>query len=217
MEDFVAFGTKASAILFCVLLFSRGADLLSTFIATPRMVLEGNPITKSLGWRWAIPINLALCGLFSMWPLPAVVISTTSVLIAARNFQGAWLMRSMGEDRYRFWHVERLRESNTSLYLSCLFAHSGLIALVGVAILLFADWLAAQVLVGIGFGIISYSVAVVFYSLLGFWRLRRNMRMEVRLPVADGKVSGRLQPRNTPDEPQAPNRITDNRVPLPRN
>ena len=96
MEDFVPFGSRTYALLFLLLLFSRGMDFLSTWVATPNMVLEGNPIAKKLGWKWGIAVNLVLCFLFAFWPLPAMVISTTSLLVAARNFQSAWLMRSHG-------------------------------------------------------------------------------------------------------------------------
>ena len=57
---------------------------------------------------------------FAFWPLPAIVITTASVLVAARNFQSAWLMRSLGEDAYREWHVQRVRETRVTLYLFCL-------------------------------------------------------------------------------------------------
>jgi primosomal protein N' (replication factor Y) len=40
-------------------------------------------IAKKLGWRWGIPINFVLCFAFAFWPLPAIVISTTSLLVAA--------------------------------------------------------------------------------------------------------------------------------------
>ena len=84
-------------MLFLLLFVARGMDFLSTWVATPNLVLEGNPIAKKLGWKWGIPLNLALCVGLAFWPLPAIVISTTSVLVAARNFQSAWLMRSLGE------------------------------------------------------------------------------------------------------------------------
>src|SRR5512137_305552 len=111
MEDFVPFGSRTYALMFLLMLFSRGMDFLSTWVATPNMVLEGNPIAKKLGWRWGIIVNLALCVLFGFWPLPAMVISTTSLLVAARNFQSAWLMRSMGEQNYRDWYVARVQET----------------------------------------------------------------------------------------------------------
>lgn len=98
-------------------------DFLSTWIATPNMVLEGNPIAKRLGWKGGIPLNLALCFLFASWPMPAIIISTTSVLVAGRNFQAAWLMRSLGEQRYRDWHIAQLQE--TSRYSIALLLPSG--------------------------------------------------------------------------------------------
>jgi hypothetical protein len=175
MEEFVPFGSRAYLLLFLVLAFARAMDFLSTWIATPNMVLEGNPIAKKLGWRWGIPINVLLAALFAFWPLPAIVISTTSVLVAARNFQSAWLMRSLGEELYRDWHVARVRETRVSLYLLCLFGQTGLTAAVGGAILLFSDWKQQPILPAIGLGIISYAVAVLFFTMLAIVRMRRRM------------------------------------------
>src|SRR5215813_15497229 len=128
MEDFVQFGSRSYGLIFVLLLVSRGMDFLSTWVATPNLVLEGNPIAKKLGWKWGMAVNLVLCFVFAFWPLPAIVISTTSVLVAARNFQSAWLMRSLGERPYRDWHIERVQETNITLYLSCLFGQTFLTA-----------------------------------------------------------------------------------------
>ena len=128
MDDFVPFASRSYALMFLLLLVARGMDFLSTWVATPNLVLEGNPIAKKLGWKWGIPLNVALCFGFAFWPLPAIVISTTSVLVAARNFQSAWLMRSLGEQLYRDWHVERVQETSVTLYLFCLFGQTALTA-----------------------------------------------------------------------------------------
>ena len=181
MDDFVSFGSRAYALLFLMLLVSRGMDILSTWVATPNMLLEGNPIAKKLGWRWGIPINFGLCFGFAFWPLPAIVISTTSVLVAARNFQSAWLMRSLGEQIYRDWHVERVQETSVTLYLFCLFAQTALTAGVGGADILFSNWERNQVPLAIGLGIIAYALAVAFFTLLGIWRLRRASLRKAQL------------------------------------
>src|ERR1051326_7950167 len=172
MDDLVPFASRMYGLLFLLLLISRGMDFLSTWVATPNMVLEGNPIAKTLGWKWGAVLNLLLCFGFAFWPLPAIVISTTSVLVAARNFQSAWLMRSLGEHHYRDWHIERVRETRITLYLFCLFAQTGLIGAVGGAVVYFSN----QNLIpwAIGLGIIAYAGAVAFYTLLGAWRLRRS-------------------------------------------
>lgn len=180
MEEFVPFGSRTYLALLAALLFARGMDFLSTWLATPNLVLEGNPIAKKLGWKWGIPINFGLCLAFAFWVLPAVVIATTSVLVAARNFQGAWLMRSMGEQGYRQWHVERLQEANISLVLGCLFGQTALTGLVGAVLVACTNWERQPILLGIGLGVIAYAAAVGGYSLLGIWRLRKADRASAR-------------------------------------
>jgi hypothetical protein len=189
MDDLVPFGSRTYAQMFLLLVVARGMDFLSTWLATPNMVLEGNPIAKKLGWKWGIPVNLALCFGFAFWPLPAIVISTTSVLVAARNFQSAWLMRSLGEQLYRDWHIERVQETNVTLYLFCLFAQTALTGGVGGALIFFS--LRAHTregepeILAIGLGIIAYALAVAFYTLLGIVRLRRATKSEVRKLVGE--------------------------------
>ena len=184
MEDFVPFGSRVYALVFLLLVVARGMDFLSTWVATPNMVLEGNPIAKKLGWRWGIPLNVGLCIGFACWPLPAIVISTTSVLVAARNFQSAWLMRSLGEHIYRDWHVERVQETSVTLYLFCLFAQTALTAGVGGAVIYFS-WDHEPVVLAIGLGIIAYAIAVAFYTLLGIVRLRRADKEQARRGTLD--------------------------------
>jgi hypothetical protein len=173
MDDFVTFGSRAYALLLLLLLVARSMDFVSTWIATPNMVLEGNPLAKMLGWRWGIPVNAVLCFLFAFWPVPAVVISTTSVLVAARNFQSAWLMRSLGEQVYREWHIARLQEASPTLFLSCLLGQTFMFAIVGTAVIYFSDWNREPIVVSVGIGIIAYAMAVAFYTMIGLGRLRR--------------------------------------------
>jgi hypothetical protein len=172
MEELVPFASRLYGLMFLLLIVARGMDFLSTWVATPNLVLEGNPIAKKLGWKWGIPINLALCVGLAFWPLPAIVISTTSVLVAARNFQSAWLMRSLGEQLYRDWHIERVQETSVTLYLFCLFAQTALVGGVGAAVIYFSEMRHVPLL-AIGLGIVAYALAVAFYTLLGIWRLRR--------------------------------------------
>ncbi|HWQ93443.1 MAG TPA: hypothetical protein VN673_17365 [Clostridia bacterium] len=175
MEEAVPFASRAYGILLAVLFVSRGMDFLSTWVATPRLVLEGNPIAKKLGWKWGIPINVLLCGGFAMWPLPAIVISTTSLLVAARNFQSAWLMRSMGEHAYRDWYVDRVQQTPITLYLSCLAGNTLLFAGIGIALIVSAVGERTLHIIpfGIGLGLIAYAGAVVLFTMLSVWRLRR--------------------------------------------
>jgi len=175
MEDTVPFGGREYLGYLSLLLFSRGADFLSTWIATPNLLLEANPIARRLRWKWGITVNLIICAGFALWPLTAIIISTTSVLVAARNFQLAWLMRSHGEENYRNWFVDRLEETPFGLFLFCLLAQTSLTAAVGAALMYFSHW-QNLVCLGIGMGIVGYALAVTIYTLTALWRNRRLMR-----------------------------------------
>jgi hypothetical protein len=176
IDEVVPFGSHAYNLCFVLLLFARSMDFLSTWIATPNLVLEANPIARKLGWRGGIIVNFFLCVGFAFWPLTAVIISTTSVLVAARNFQLAWLMRSSGEDSYRAWFSERLEETPPSLFIFCLLAQTVLTGMVGGGLILFSridQWIT----IGIGMGIIGYSLAVLIFTLLSLWRSRRAAKL----------------------------------------
>jgi hypothetical protein len=133
-------------------------------------VLEGNPLAKKLGWKWGLALNVVLCGALAAWPLSAIVVATASVLVAARNFQSAWLMHSLGEEIYRQWHVERVQETRITVYLLCLAGNTLLTAGVGAALIYFSHLRLAPF--AIGMGMVAYAVAVAFYTLLAIWRIR---------------------------------------------
>jgi hypothetical protein len=170
MEDALPFGCLDYWFFFSVVLVARGMDFLSTWIATPNLVLEGNPLAKKLGWKLGVLVNIALCFTFAFYPFTAIIICTTSLLVAGRNFQNAWLMRTLGEEGYRDWFVARLVEVHFGLYLFCLLAQTAFYALIGLAIIYFSRY---EIPVAIGFGIIAYAATVLFYTLLSVWRIRR--------------------------------------------
>ncbi|MDX1950907.1 MAG: hypothetical protein SFY81_01915 [Verrucomicrobiota bacterium] len=171
MEELVPFGSFTYFLMLGMLLFSRSMDFISTWIATPNLVLEANPLAKRLGWKWGILLNLLFCGAVPVWPLPAIMIATTSLLVAARNFQSAWLMRSMGEQAYRAWMAQQLSQISRNLFLTCLFAQTALYGLIGVALLYFSHM--HLVPFAVGMGMITYAVAVTLYTLLSVWRIGR--------------------------------------------
>ena len=180
MEDSVPFASREYFIMLALLAFSRGADFLSTWVATPHLVLEGNPIALWLGWKWGAVVNVVMVMSLAMWPLSAIIVSTASVLVAARNFQSAWTMRTMGEDAYRDWYGQRVSETRISLYLFCLAANTLLTAGVGAALVVFSTTRGFVLVVpmGIGLGIIAYATAVLIFTLLSVWRSRHRRRYD---------------------------------------
>lgn len=149
---------------------ARGADLLSTWIATPRLELEGNPLARRLGWRGGVILNLLVVPVVACWPMLAVSLATTSSLVAARNLQQAWLMRTMGESRYRMWFTARVLESARPLVVGCHMGEAALTALVGVVLM----WLGPVHLIsfGVGLGIAAYGFSVAVFTGMSLWRFR---------------------------------------------
>lgn len=192
MDDFVRFGSRDFCLMILLLAFARGMDFLSTWVATPNLVLEGNPIAKKLGWRGGAIVNIAISIGMAFWPATAIAVSTMSVLVASRNFQNAWLMRTMGEDRYREWHIARIQETPIVLYLICLAGNTLLIAAVGIAVIFYGSnnlpatsLISAVAPLSLGMGIVGYALAVAFYTMLAVWRMRRPWRRKSpALPAA---------------------------------
>src|SRR4051812_33653120 len=168
MSESLTFGSREYLLMLALLFFGRGMDFLSTYVATPTLALEGNPIAKKLGWRWGVLLNVVLCFTFAMWPLTAIIITTTGLLVAARNFHSAWLMRSMGEDGYRIWYTDRLAQTRLPLVILSLIGETFLTAIVGLVLIYFAKL--DSIPFAIGLGIVAFAAVVLFYTSLSLWR-----------------------------------------------
>lgn len=138
IDGVAALGSPEYLLCVMILLFGRGMDLLSTWIATPTLVLEANPIARWLGWRAGVVVNVIACGGIAVLPLAAVSVATMSVLVAARNLQSAWLVRVLGEHEYRSWIAARYRETTRGVFLICLILQASLLALVGASLMVFS-------------------------------------------------------------------------------
>ena len=176
-DDPFPFGSGGYWLMFALLLTARGMDFLSTWVATPNLVLEGNPLAKKLGWKLGGLVNLGICFGFAFWPLTAIIISTTGFLVAAHNFQSAWLMRTMGEEAYANWFVDQIHQTPTALFLGCLLGETGLTALIGVALICFSR--EDSVAFSIGIGMAAFAVVVLFFTCLSLWRMRRGRKRRI--------------------------------------
>ena len=85
---------------FAVLLLARVADLVSTYLASPRLLLEANPLVRRLGWPYAIATTLLSLVAFVHVGF-AFSLTVASLYVAGANFGRAWLARTLGEEAYR--------------------------------------------------------------------------------------------------------------------
>lgn len=161
-----------------LLLFARGLDFLSTWIATPSLLLEANPIARRLGWQGGIAVNLVVCLVAAAIPFVAVLISVTSVLVAARNFQAAWVSRTMGEYEFRDHLETQFSRANKRLVLGCVWAQGLLHGAVGVAVMLLTNDLLAQ---AVGWGIVGFGLAIAVHSTHYYRRARHVLSDKERI------------------------------------
>ncbi len=91
--------TRFTVGLIAAMAFARGLDFLSTWIVTPRLALEANPLMRRLRWGRMALVNVPLLALPLFHHGLAITLVVTSLLVAGTNLSGGALARGMGERR----------------------------------------------------------------------------------------------------------------------
>jgi hypothetical protein len=76
---------------------ARGLDFLSTWIVTPRLELEANPLARRLRWGPMALLNVPLPALPFVHHGLAIALVVTSLLVAGTNLSAGALARGLGE------------------------------------------------------------------------------------------------------------------------
>ncbi|HYE74981.1 MAG TPA: hypothetical protein VEF04_16690, partial [Blastocatellia bacterium] len=85
--------------LFVLLLISRLGDIISTYLATPTLKLEANPLARRLRWPFAVcTVLVSFIAYFNTFI--AVVMLVPFLFVSASNLSRVWLIRALGEDAY---------------------------------------------------------------------------------------------------------------------
>src|SRR5215510_400503 len=151
-------------VLCGLLLLSRIGDIGTTYLVTPNLLLEANPIVRKLGWPFAL-FTLSACLLPYVHIPMAVAALMTFLLVSASNAGKIWIVRTIGERAYAMLVLELARKSRLSHALFGVAASAFFVALAGATILLFYpspdDW-------GfwLGLGVLVYAGAVWLYGTL---------------------------------------------------
>ena len=160
-------------VLCALLLIGRLGDVGTTYLATPTLALEANPLVRRFGWKYAA-FTIALCLFAYLSPQVAVTLLITSLFVSASNAAKVWVMRTMGEQAYLDFCMDLARRSRLSRAVLGVAASSFFIVLAGGVILFFYsspdnDW-------GfwIGMGVVLYGVAMGLYGTHWMVRLFRK-------------------------------------------
>ncbi len=84
-------------VLCGLILLGRLGDIISTWLITPKLDLEANPIVRWLGWRFAVATVL-LClvpYVVDLWI--AVILVPPFLMISGSNVGKIWMVRALGE------------------------------------------------------------------------------------------------------------------------
>jgi len=160
-------------ILIVLLLVARLGDIGSTWLATPELKLESNPIVRRLRWWYAwATLLLCLVPLVSLGASVALLVA--SLLVTSSNLSKGWLMRALGEDGYLFLMHEAATRSSLPVALAFTLGSAAAVAFVG--------WLALVTSGGEeswGYwgatGILIYAGAIAFYGAVSVVRLYRSL------------------------------------------
>lgn len=173
----------------CVaLLIARLGDVFSTYLVTPTLKLEGNPLVRKFRWPFAL-LTIPVCLIPYYNTALAIPILVVSLMVSASNCSKIWLHRALGESQaYELFKSCALR---APVFSSLLFILSPcfFIAMLGGLVLFFYPDPASDWGYFIAIGILCYAIAMAFYGPLFFFRLRKAAKNDARSDLS-GTNSG---------------------------
>jgi len=166
----------------CVLILgARLADIASTYLATPSLKLEANPVVKRVGWSLPL-VSVMVCVIPYLSVGVGMVVLVVSLWVSADNIARLWFIHALGESAYHDMIQRALDRGSPRELLLTMYAKTICILVLGslLCVLAYASpepplsfWF--------GVGILSYALIGLWMGMHRFWELRKRRRM---LPAA---------------------------------
>jgi hypothetical protein len=170
------------------ILLSRLGDIVSTYLVSPTLKLESNPIVRKLGFRFTF-LTLALCVIPYYHVGLALVVVVPSLLVASSNMSKYWAVKTYGEQEYARRMLVFASQSKFSHALLSTLMSSFFIILAGLVLLLLSldtytwgYWF--------GSGIILYGVIMAMYGSLALYILFKKARKTSQTDSAQEDTQG---------------------------
>ena len=158
-------------ILAALILISRLADIGSTYLVSPGLQLESNPVVRRWKWPYAF-LTLSVCVL-PYWSVGAgIVVMVASLLVAASNSSKILLSRTLGESEYRALLVATAARAELIPGLIFTLLPALFMAILGWAVMYFYPTPETDLGYYVGLGILGYAMVVAIYGPLTFLRNR---------------------------------------------
>lgn len=167
------------------LLVSRLGDVISTYLLTPSLELEANPIVRRLGWKFAVA-SILICLVPYLDIGVGVAILVPFLLVSASNTGKIWFVRTLGEERYKAMLLETARRGKQGHAVGGAIVSSSFIVLLGIVAMILSPDLTKDWGYWIGTGIVAYGIVIAFYGILF---VRKLFREAAEAPAAEGRPS----------------------------
>lgn len=155
-----------------LVLLSRLGDVGTTYLVTPQLKLEANPLARKLKWPFAVA-SLGLAFL-PYWSVPlALIVLVPSLLVSASNAAGIWVVRAIGEDEYFRLVVRAAASAKVMPALLLNLLPAFFTALLGYTIQLFYPDPEFHYGYYIGLGVYTYALVLLLYRPLAFIRMKK--------------------------------------------
>ena len=172
-------------VLCGLILLGRVGDIISTWMITPKLDLEANPIVRKLGWRFAVAtVLLCLVPYFvDLWI--AVILVPPFLMISGSNIGKIWMVRALGEKQSLEHSVHIARNSTFSSAVTCAILSGGFFILTGLVLVYLvrlepARTQVARIIEAFGYGISTFGVAILIH---GTAHLRRIFKLAAQEPA----------------------------------
>lgn len=167
-------GDAARNTLVVLIFLARLGDIGSTYLATPNLKLESNPIAKLGGWRFAILTVLA-CLIPFVSPPVGMTVLVLSLMVTGSNLSRGWIMRALGEDEYQAVLASAASRSSLPVALAFVMGSAASIGFAGL-ILLYLSGGPETWIYWASYGVALYALAMAVYGGIGQVRLFRSVR-----------------------------------------
>jgi hypothetical protein len=156
-----------------LLLIGRLGDVVSTWLLTPTLLLETNPVARRQGWRLPIASLLVTFVPYISVRL-GMLLMVPSLLTSSSNLRGAWIARALGEREVHEFYLRAAAAGRKRTSLALVVSGTGFMMLAGGVLM----WLSGYDTLPywFGFGIVINGIAQGASGCAHVVRLHRSAR-----------------------------------------
>jgi hypothetical protein len=152
-----------------VVLVGRLGDIGSTWLATPKLALEANPVVRRLGWRFAwLTTLLALLPYYDV--NLGVMVAVPSLMVTAGNLSRGWFARALGEHDYVALMQQAAKKSGLSSMIAFTLGSAGFMLAAGVLLLIVSR---QTITTYFALGVVAYALAIALHGSIAARRTHR--------------------------------------------